>query len=76
MTDYPTQTRPTPAVEVRGLRKNFRRVRAVDDVSVTIPSGGVYGLLGPNGSGKTTLLSMLTGFLAPSAGAGQAAWRV
>ena len=68
MTDYPSQTRSKPAVEVRGLRKNFRRVRAVDDVSFTIPSGGVYGLLGPNGSGKTTLLSMLTGFLAPSAG--------
>ena len=68
MTDHSTQTTPAPAVEARGLTKNFRRVRAVDDVSFTIPSGGVYGLLGPNGSGKTTLLSMLTGFLAPSAG--------
>jgi len=57
-----------PAVKVSGLSKHFRRVRAVDDVSLTIPSGGVYGLLGPNGSGKTTLLSMLAGFLRPTAG--------
>ena len=59
----------TPAVQVTGLSKHFRRVRAVDDVSFAIPSGGVYGLLGPNGSGKTTLLSMLAGFLAPTSGA-------
>ena len=58
-----------PAVTVSGLCKHFGRVRAVDDVSLTIPAGGVYGLLGPNGSGKTTLLSMLTGFLRPTAGA-------
>ena len=57
-----------PAVTVSGLSKHFGRVRAVDDVTLTIPSGGVYGLLGPNGSGKTTLLSMLTGFLHPTAG--------
>ena len=56
------------AVEASGLSKHFGRVRAVDDVSFAIPSGGVYGLLGPNGSGKTTLLSMLAGFLAPTAG--------
>ena len=59
---------PGPAVAVAGLSKRFRRVRAVDDVTLTIPSGGVYGLLGPNGSGKTTLLSMLAGFLRPTAG--------
>ena len=57
-----------PAVTVSGLSKHFGRVRAVDDVTLTIPAGGVYGLLGPNGSGKTTLLSMLAGFLRPTAG--------
>jgi ABC-2 type transport system ATP-binding protein len=62
-------TNIAPAVEVIGLGKHFRRVRAVDDISLTIPAGGVYGLLGPNGSGKTTLLSMLAGFLTPTAGA-------
>lgn len=57
------------AVAIVGLSKHFGRVRAVDDVSLDIPAGGVYGLLGPNGSGKTTLLSMLAGFLRPTAGA-------
>ena len=56
------------AVAVSGLTKRFGRVRAVDDVTLAIPAGGVYGLLGPNGSGKTTLLSMLAGFLRPTAG--------
>ncbi len=59
----------TPAVAVSGLTKHFGRVRAVDDVTLDIPAGGVYGLLGPNGSGKTTLLAMLAGFIRPTAGA-------
>ena len=58
----------TPAVSVAGLTKQFGRVTAVDDVSLSIPSGGVFGLLGPNGSGKTTLLSMLSGFIRPTDG--------
>ena len=56
------------AVAVSGLTKRFGRVTAVDDVSLEIPAGRVYGLLGPNGSGKTTLLSMLAGFIRPTAG--------
>lgn len=56
------------AVSLSGLSKHFGRVRAVDAVTLDIPAGGVYGLLGPNGSGKTTLLSMLAGFLRPTAG--------
>jgi ABC-2 type transport system ATP-binding protein len=43
-------------------------VRAVDDVSFTIPRGGVAGLLGPNGSGKSTLIRCLIGFFSPTAG--------
>ena len=66
--DYECANVQPLAVRVSGLSKHFRRVRAVDDVSLAIPSGGVYGLLGPNGSGKTTLLSMLAGFLNPTAG--------
>ena len=58
----------TPAVSVSGLTKQFGRVTAVDGVSLDIPSGGVFGLLGPNGSGKTTLLSMLSGFISPTDG--------
>ena len=57
-----------PAVAVSGLTKRFGSVSAVDDVSLSIPAGSVYGLLGPNGSGKTTLLSLLAGFLTPTAG--------
>ena len=66
--DIPRPANSSPAITVKGLSKHFRRVRAVDDVTLTIPAGGVYGLLGPNGSGKTTLLSMLAGFLSPTAG--------
>lgn len=62
-------TAAAPAVSVSGLSKHFGRLRAVDDVTLDIPQGSVYGLLGPNGSGKTTLLSMLVGFLRPTAGA-------
>ena len=57
-----------PAVSLSGLTKRFGRVMAVDDVSLGIPTGGVFGLLGPNGSGKTTLLSMVCGFIRPTDG--------
>ena len=69
-----TDTVPTsfqgapPAVSISGLTKRFGRVTAVDDVSLDVPSGGVFGLLGPNGSGKTTLLSMVSGFIRPTDG--------
>ncbi len=59
---------PAPAVATDGVSKRFGRVLAVNDVSLEIPAGGVFGLLGPNGSGKTTLLSMLAGYLRPTAG--------
>ena len=59
---------PAPAVATDGVSKRFGRVQAVNDVSLEIPAGGVFGLLGPNGSGKTTLLSMLAGYLRPTAG--------
>ena len=67
-----TTTTTTPAapnaVSVSGLTKRFGRISAVDDITLDIPAGGVYGLLGPNGSGKTTFLSLLAGFLRPTAG--------
>jgi ABC-2 type transport system ATP-binding protein len=50
------------------VTKRYGRVAAVRDVSFTVESGEVLGLLGPNGSGKTTLLRMLTGYSSPSQG--------
>ena len=58
----------TPAIEADGLTKEFRGVRAVDDVSFRIEHGQVCGLLGPNGAGKTTTLRMIVGLLHPTAG--------
>jgi ABC-2 type transport system ATP-binding protein len=56
------------SIVVRGLCKQFGSLRAVDDVSFEIPSGGIVGLIGPNGAGKSTILRVLSTFLAPSAG--------
>ncbi len=55
-------------IEARGLTKDYGLHRAVDDVSFTIQTGEIVGLLGPNGSGKTTIMRMLTGFFSPTAG--------
>src|SRR5690606_35576251 len=51
-----------------GLRKSYRDLVAVDDVSFSITEGETYGLLGPNGAGKTTTISMVVGILARDAG--------
>ena len=55
-------------VEIDALRKQFGSVLAVNDVTVRIPKGGVFGLLGPNGSGKTTLIGLILGLIKPTAG--------
>ena len=57
-----------PALEIRGLTKRFGAKVAVDNLSLTVPSGSFYGLVGPNGAGKTTTLSMATGLMRPDAG--------
>jgi ABC-2 type transport system ATP-binding protein len=56
------------SVEARNLVKDFGEKRAVDGVSLTVPTGSIYGLLGPNGAGKTTTLRMLLGIIDPSSG--------
>ncbi len=60
-------------IEVRGLKKDYRRLRggttrAVDGLDLTVESGGVFGILGPNGSGKTTTFRCLLGLARPTAG--------
>jgi len=58
------------AIEVRNLSKAFGDKLAVDEVSIAMPRGQVWGFLGPNGSGKTTTIRMICGLLRPSAGEG------
>ncbi len=55
-------------VRTGGLRKIYGTHRALDEVDIDVPRGGVYGLVGPNGSGKTTLLSILLGLRRATAG--------
>ena len=57
-----------PVVAVEGLTKLFGEVTAVDDLSLTVERGQVYGVLGPNGAGKTTALRILTGLERPTEG--------
>lgn len=58
----------TAAVELLNVTKTFGAQTAVDDVSLTVPEGVVYGFIGPNGSGKTTTLRMITRIFHPDRG--------
>jgi len=55
-------------LNLEGLDRNFGRLKAVDNLSFSVPKGSVYGILGPNGSGKTTTFGMLLGVIKKSAG--------
>ena len=67
-------------VEARGVRKAHGDLLLMDDVSFTLPRGGIVGVIGPNGAGKTTLFRMMTGQEKPDAGTlrlgdtGEPAW--
>jgi len=56
-------------LEIAGLGKSFRGLRAVHDVSFGVPAGAIHALIGPNGAGKTTIFNMIAGVYAPDAGA-------
>ena len=51
------------AVEIENLSKSYGNITALNNISLTVPSGSIYGYLGPNGAGKTTTMKILTGLL-------------
>ena len=55
-------------IEVKSLVKSFDGFRALDGADITVPDGGVYGLVGPNGAGKSTIIRHLTGIYRPDSG--------
>ncbi len=55
-------------LKISGLTKYYGKIVAIDDLSLTIEKGNVYGILGPNGSGKTTTLSIITNIIHPTKG--------
>ncbi|MBX6367567.1 MAG: ABC transporter ATP-binding protein [Rhodospirillales bacterium] len=58
----------TALLAVEGISKRFRGLKAVDDVSFTVPKGGIVALIGPNGAGKTTTFNLIAGVYAPDTG--------
>src|SRR6266550_4765320 len=63
-----TDENVVPAIEVEGLRKVYKRLVAVDNVSFVMNRGEAFGFLGPNGAGKSTVVKILTGLVAPTKG--------
>ncbi len=55
-------------IELKGITKKYGDFRAVDNLSLTVDRGEIFGFLGPNGAGKTTTIKMIAGVLEPSAG--------
>ena len=60
-------------IHVRGLRKRYGRVRALDGLDLNVPAGAIYGLIGQNGAGKTTTIRVLATLMAPDDGEAEVA---
>jgi len=58
-----TAAAAAPVIETASLTKRYGSIVAVDQLSLRVPRGGVFGFLGPNGSGKTTTMGMLLGLV-------------
>ncbi|MBV1860615.1 MAG: ABC transporter ATP-binding protein, partial [Nannocystaceae bacterium] len=56
------------AIEIHNLEKSYGANKALAGVNLSVPMGGVFGVVGPNGAGKTTLFSVISGFLRQDAG--------
>ena len=55
-------------IEIKKLCKNFGRIKAINNVSLSLKQGEIVTLLGPNGAGKSTFMRLLTGFIYPDSG--------
>lgn len=52
-------------LEIKNISKHYGNKKAVDNISLTVNAGDIYGFIGHNGAGKTTLIKMITGILEP-----------
>ncbi|NTV13230.1 MAG: ABC transporter ATP-binding protein [Desulfobulbaceae bacterium] len=68
MTEQPTPTNRPAAITIEHLTKAFGDYKAVNDISLIVQPGEIFGFLGPNGAGKTTTIKMLAGLLKPDQG--------
>jgi branched-chain amino acid transport system ATP-binding protein len=75
----------TPLLQTEGLTRRFGALRALSNVSLSVPAGTILGVIGPNGAGKSTLINLISGHLRPSTGrvlidgtdlTGAAPWRI
>lgn len=56
------------AIDIKGITKSYGRLRALDDVTFSVPEGSMFGLIGPDGAGKSTLYRILTTLARPDSG--------
>ena len=55
-------------LQITNLTKQFKKIKAVDNISLKVQKGDIYGFLGPNGAGKTTSIRMIMGIIKPDNG--------